>query len=351
LITSVHSSEAGRMSIDRFATPTRLATTVSSRRLGLLIACLVCALLLAGCGQNASQDDEQATVKDVLGVDLNNPEAALDEMEGQVNQRIAACMKQQGFEWQPDPTIETIQTTADDGLTYGTKEWVQKYGFGTSTRYFPQSQLSGGLVGFSHEPNLSNWESPNEVYFESLDPLEREAYTAALQGTSGCSSEAIAAVRSESALGIISAAFGSELMEVRERVSADPRLLDYDAKVSRCLRENGVGFDSQDEFDVYIYERLSEVEDSDNNSNGSSLTPDGVPDRSTEQVRTVLSSGALDELTKIQAEEVAVALQFFECGQGPERQDLVDEVWSEYESDFVNENRDELASLRERIDG
>lgn len=318
----------------------------------LLGFCVI--LLLASCSGESKQTNDLVSIEDVVGIDFHKPEAFTEEIERAHNELVALCMKNQGFEWEPDPKVETVYTAPDDELEPGTREWVMKYGFDTSTHYFPQSQLTGGLVGFAGDPDLSNWESPNDLYYETLDPLEREAYVEALEGDTGCYLKALREAREESPLGIFGTAFGADIKELRQRVASDSRLAKYDGEVLECLRESGIEFTSLNAVEEHIYRRLKELQSLVGNkadADSSSGLPDGVPNRSDSQSdSTVLSREALEELADIQAEEVQIAVSFYDCGQNSKRRELLDELWAEYESEFVNENRAELIEIRAALE-
>ncbi|MEZ5343101.1 MAG: hypothetical protein R2706_17160 [Acidimicrobiales bacterium] len=120
------------------------------RVIGLLV---VGGLAATGCGSSSSDTSAsessdaayESPLYDFLGIDTGSgdpdaQQAKYEEQERQVNEMVAECMSAEGFEWKPD-SHESVSFAVEptDGLEWGTKEWVAKYGFGISTQAFQQS--------------------------------------------------------------------------------------------------------------------------------------------------------------------------------------------------------------------
>lgn len=101
---------------------------------------------------------------------------------------LAACMNDNGFEF----TSMIDSATRSFGAAYLSREWVEKYGFGVSTRAFKQSEVGPDLVAadgsaviFNHRERAAvgpHLPDPNEAYVYTLDDDQKKAYQIALHG-------------------------------------------------------------------------------------------------------------------------------------------------------------------------
>ncbi len=70
--------------------------------------------------------------------------------QNQIEEVIAACMREEGFEYQPVDQSQFMMFggPGEGELPWFSPEWVEKYGFGISTQTFPQSEVGPDLVGY-----------------------------------------------------------------------------------------------------------------------------------------------------------------------------------------------------------
>lgn len=248
----------------------------------------------------------------------------------------AACMKKEGFEYQPD-----FRSTAGGELAipFGTEEFARTYGYG----------ISSGPFQFI-DPGASD--DPNQEYVDSLSEGERSAYDEALWGLPQGSGEEVAA-GGESAdeshqydwseggcMGAADHELGSEpepddpqlqsllmlLEREYEKAEAAPAVLAAGEAWSECMAEAGHA----------EYERRDEAAGDFDRRYGELLGPDGEePD-----------PAALDAL---QSEEIAVATADFECSRDDGYAEALAAERLRVEQVFVEAHREELDALVARL--
>ena len=135
---------------------------------------------LAGCSGRPEPEPAQPTLGAYEQTDL---EALLYEIgtvwEGQeaesfvlVEEAIATCMRDEGFEYQPQAAPPAQMNPADLGALPGTREFAEQYGYGITTDPW-QAQLD----------DVSGATDPNGDMLGAMTEAEVTAYYAALYGT------------------------------------------------------------------------------------------------------------------------------------------------------------------------
>jgi hypothetical protein len=326
------------------------ATMPRSRRVGLLALYLIIGVLLVACGGGSTPPDQstdtpaasQSSAKDqeeVSGTEedqdeLPSTEEDQDEVSGTeedqdevsgteedqdelpgteefglteeelvakieaVEALIAPCMSNAGFEYVPVDYATVRQAMDADKSAPGlsTEEYVATYGYGIST----QPELAGVKT-----PATIGLGEQNMQIFNSLSEADQDAYNHTLFGentdatfavsleaedfseTGGCTRAAIEQVFSPEEL---SAAYynpGDALIE------QDPRVIAAIAAWSDCMREAGFDYDSPEEIESDLEDRLDAILD------GADFEE--------------LSAPAQAELTELQGEERATAVADLEC--------------------------------------
>ena len=344
----------------------------------------------------ANQDEEAAsgggepeTLEDYLGstffgIDPEEQAANLARQEQQVQEMIAECMAQEGFEY-----IPTVRPFNDAGFgAPGDVELAKDIGFGITTRY-----------GETTPPGFEeHWTDPNEAIIGALSESERSAYNDTLYGSSvssggfgsdsdsataavddgsdsgevvddggfnGCSGEAYMEVYAYEELAEIYELL--DLESLGERVEADPRVADIIVDWSECMDAQGYDYEDPESMyeDVYsdLQERFAEIV----GSTGVFFDPlTGMSEEEIEEFLTNSSPEELDDfftqeqqtteqdidqeaLADLQAEERALAVANAECSG-----DLFErytEIYREYEAALVDENRALLEQVRDRREG
>lgn len=326
----------------------------------------------------AVDDSEQpATLQDYLGMaalsfDLVDSGAYLAQQDQRVEELIARCMMREGFEYvavTPPPERYEFSTPGD-------VEVAREHGFSVSTRY-----------GRTNTNVEDEWIDPNESIEESLSESERRAYYEALhgtfhtivvpdpegegdgsgeievlrQGSDGCRRRAYEEVYAFDAAQAISSQL--DLDSVRERIEADPRIVELDVEWAECMAQRGHGYRDRDtSFDAafdYFRERFREVlkpsggfvdpfkgmstDEIDAFVDG--LSPEELDDFYAQADRRRQNAVDQEALAALQAEERALAVDFAECSDGMHQRTI--EIYREYEAQIVAENRPLLEQFRE----
>ncbi len=319
---------------------------------------------------NDQEEGEPETLEDFLGFGFDDPEgnaAFAADMERRVQESIASCMAQEGFEYIPAVRPQGLGFVASDQ-----EEFARERGFGITTWFGEEDLFSSGD---------EDWVDPNAEIVASLSESERDAYREVLYGEStfgdpgasgdvesvgdlwgsGCSGKAY-----EEVFGAMNAVFielGPQLEELNQRVEADPRFRGAEAGWAGCMADRGFPYDSQEAMFEQVNEefgrRLEEIVGAENaffdpfaGMSEEEAEAFWEEDRSEEEIadffdqaRQEAMAGIDQEaLEALQQEERDIAVASFECGE--DLNDTVLEVFREYEGDFVRENRDVLERLR-----
>lgn len=384
--------------------------TVKTRPLVLLSTC---ALFVGACGSSevttadtdaGGGDDTEFVYESPLGEFLGWSDANFDEdaanaqyaeQERQVQEAIAACMREQGFEYLPIDTAAQQafwEEQSSGDIEWGTDEWTEKYGFGITTQRFSQAQVGPDLAG-------SNWDvttdqegppDPNQEYVESLSEVERNAYYEALYGGSddyvvpiweeegrepteeelqaydeefqanytptGCEPiayETIYNAGNQADWETFDAEFGDALQEMEQRMESHPDVIAYRDELRTCVEATGAEYITEQEAYEYFEEQLNAAglgwEDQPDPFEGldtSEFTDEDFERIWQESANQLLPADQLAELAELQATEIATAVAIRDCGGGweAEMQALAD-VRIEIEKEFLAENADRLAEF------
>jgi hypothetical protein len=284
-----------------------------SRRVGPLALYLIVGVLLVACGGGSTPQDQSANTPAANQGDAVTPAASQDSRPGAeefglteeeivksvdaVEAMIATCMGEAGFEYVP-VDYATVRKAMDadktaPGLT--TEEYAATYGYGISTQP-PGGTDSPAVIGLGEQ---------NMRIFNSLSDADQVAYKNTLFGentdatfavtleaedfseTGGCTRSAIEQVFSPKEMGTAYYNPKDALIE------QDPRVISAVAAWSDCMREAGFDYDSPEETEEDIKDRL-----------------DAILDGATPQE---LSAAGQDQLTQLEGEERAIAVADLEC--------------------------------------
>jgi len=356
------------------------------------LAVLIAVLLSAACGsassptnpETAREGDESRSVADFefespladfLGRDIGAfefDEATLRQEQLELERAIAECMAEKGFEYIPIDPAQTVSVIpSGDEFERGSTAWTNKYGFGITTRRFPQSQV-GDLVGRADvgftQPVFVD---PNQEYVEGLSEGERDAYYEALQGTfpdfgpegpdedfvfesQGCSYEAVRnGPGGESNVQEFNQAFGDEVDALYQRIEADSRMVAFQTEVSACVAEAGMEWTGSDDLYGRFQPRLDELRPDAASQQeifeAAGLDPDTMSDQELDDFvadMKRLTPQQLSILAELQAEEIALAKRVEACGGGRLQEQIIrNKIQVEYEQEFLDQNADALAEF------
>lgn len=210
----------------------RLAVVLSA---GLVVSC-------------APADDRQQERADLLGfADRSDPEAVFAQFHREnlrIQERIVACMAEQGFDYVPvEPAVDP---RAGGSLT--AEEYKERYGWG---------MMSSWEVSLLGEPGDVD---PNEALREGMDEATLLAWEEALYGPvdaradperrEGCQREAEYRVQAYQQTATWEQ-LEPLLQELPDRIMSDPRTLEADRDWAACMAEHGYRVAEQDDvFDL-----------------------------------------------------------------------------------------------------
>ncbi|MFS0703856.1 hypothetical protein AB6N23_04970 [Cellulomonas sp. 179-A 9B4 NHS] len=132
------------------------------------------ALLLAGCtggtGGATPSDDETGP----LSAFFEQVGGSMDAEDNEAQQRrveelVAECMAEEGFEYTPAEPMDQGLMGTDDAPEWDSLEFAEQYGYGATT----SEELFGGT---------EEYVDPNQEYVASMSETEQEAFYAALYG-------------------------------------------------------------------------------------------------------------------------------------------------------------------------
>ncbi len=272
---------------------------------------------------------------EILGwATLSNDTSDLDRLVSIASERedvIAACMREQGFEYYVLPQDHVAAPIVDPARPRGTPEWVERYGFAITTLAFPAEMTAPDAVGYEQgwtvRPPSTD---PNGSYFAALDAAGQAEYDDAMGGRGrppGCSDLAAESVPDPSEK--IREALANEVNLIPVRVSSDPQSVAIAAEFNSCISVPGFTFIGTQSFEDYILGLASAT---------GLITGEG-------DGLEVGTDAWREALAEVQSVERLLAVSFEECGGERAWREAIDPVQRRYTELFVIENTDVLTSL------
>lgn len=320
-------------------------------------------------GDDQGEGDPE-TLEDFLGFSFDDPEANAAfaaDMERRVQESIALCMAQEGFEY-----IPAVRPQDSGFFAFDEEDNARERGFGITTWFGEEELFASGD---------EEWVDPNGEIVASLSESERNAYHEVLYGEdpsgepdgtgeveslgdlwgSGCNGKAYEEVYG--AMNRVFIELGPQMEELNQRVESDPRFREAEELWAACMADRGFPYDSQEAMYEQVNEEFSRRLEEIVGTEGATFDPFSgtseeeveeffAEERSEEEVedffdqarREAMAGIDQEALAALQQEERDIAVASFGCGE--ELNDTVMEVFREYEGDFVKENRDVLEQLR-----
>jgi hypothetical protein len=303
--------------------------------------------------------DGELTLSDFIpgAVEFNeaNAEQQWAQQERAAQDKIAACMAEQGFEYIPYiPNQDQMGFSGPDTE----EEFVAQYGFGIATMILEDRQFDEEAM----EEEIAK--DPNFAITEAMSQAEREAYEAALWGAqpdidfetlteeeiqaayesfepTGCQSTAYEDMFDQGAAMAFYEQFGPMMEDIYGSVESDPRIVEMEGKWSSCMAEKGYEFTDRNDIEVFFLRRLEEVgaiTDLEIDSEGMGF---GYGYGGGE----IEPGGPIEAAVKeIAAEEIAMAKVSLACSADQEK--VWQEVYQEAEQRFIQENLAELEQFK-----
>lgn len=320
--------------------------SITRRALGA--AGLAIVLLTSACSDDtgpgakaaASElDAEDSPLLVYLGDIVKFDEASMIAEQTAVEELVAQCMSDQGFEY----TVQDVSSwySGSDDITddWNSEEWVSKNGYGMSGVEEESDETS--------EPDVD----PNAEYMDSLSEASRLAYEEALWGvynmpeglTEDEQMEWTPPIEEQGCYGAAQQESGSQdlwedpgFQAVNEDITAlyedimkDPKVAELDAAWAECMADAGYpGFSTQTDARESIYEAQDEIwADVEESGEGSEAGPD--PE-------------AQKELREL---EIATALADLGCKEEVDYDQATLEVQFAAEEQFIEDHKSELDAL------
>lgn len=317
----------------------------------------------AGEGSSEAESSEDTSdgesIQDFIpGMPNFDPDAGEDQFrqqEQQAQENVQTCMAEQGFEYVP--YVQSGQNIFADAET--PEEYAELYGFGISFDLLNQPSFEEGEV----PPEVAD--DPNFAIREELSPEEQVAYDQALYGAEpdidfetmtdeeideyfqnwdpgGCYNDAYDELfgGQDSAAMAFYEEFGQDMEDLYQRAQSDPRIVELEQEWSNCMADAGYDFTDEQDANIYILRRLEEVgaisELEIDPNGGYGYGSEGPLEPGTDTYRAV---------EQIQEEEIEVALASTACRGDVET--IYQDVYIEYEQEFIEENRAALEQFRE----
>lgn len=346
-------------------------TTPTVARLALTSSCAA-VLLLTGCsgGGEDGDKDKGATAFEwtpgpldeysarIYGYSFDQDEQSQEEMQAQsdaqnreVEELVASCMQDQGFDYIPNDTNSGTVFSGDDlDVEWGTREFAEQYGYGISTDPW----------GYDDMPvdDGTEYVDPNAEYTAAMSESELTAYQEALWGppqeyvegeepteydwtTGGCYGAAQHEVYEMGGAETDEySALEDEISSFWETVQADPRLTELNAAWASCMADAGFdGLTSVNDSTQPLYDEWSQLQGWEDPDYQAQLedwdweaNPDGPPQPEPD-------ADAAAAFTK---KEIETAVADFDCQKKVDYQAESQRIDHELQQQFVDQNKAEL---------
>jgi len=289
----------------------------------------------------------------VWGTNLSPEEQVLrgNAENAQREQYIAECMHQAGFEYIPNPVINTVtqETNADSIWRPDDRAWVEEFGYAAIVSPWEN-------VGRGEEMGAGNVPvDPNQAYLDNLTESERQAFNDALWGAPidldgetldhmtmedrlalmGCFGYAMSQMGTQRPSDLLGsdefAPLFNAMNEMYNNIYQNPDWHAIDADWANCMADRGLtGLVNQNDAQQLVFNQLNsfwEAWDWETNPTPPSITTS-------------------PELAAIHQHELEVAMTDFECRQAVNYRSRQDAVITAAEQQFINDHHTALEALR-----
>ena len=317
-----------------------------------LAAVAALTLLLSGCsgsdgdtGGTADAAEQTSPLSEYLnavyGGDLSpeEQERQFAEDQARIEELVAECMQEQGFEYTPQTPSDTFVSGSDVEYEPDERDWVAQYGYGAVNSPYNEEPMPE-----------EEYVDPNADYVESLSESEQQAFYEALSGpvpdedglgedgsyeydwtTAGCQGAAQHEVGGED---LSQSDEFKPLFEAIDQLytgmASWPGMAELDGDWATCMDAAGHGgHATQMDAQNSVYDELNEIYES------VSTSEDGMPIGEPDQA-------ALDALAE---REVELALADLDCREEVDYRDRSAEITREAEQQFVDDHQAELDAL------
>lgn len=312
----------------------------------------------AGPGQTSTPGQGSAPGRQATTTTAAGEEAAgspLDQLFGDgsaanraIEDKVAACMRGRGWQYTPAPNlggavgIGVVTTSANDPA------FIERYGYGISTQ--PPVESAG-----ADEP-----ENPNAKYLNSLSEADQKRYARDLSGddlagSGGNDSPVAFTIDPSSCYGQaqkevakdhpeLTDAFTTRFGELLKATRDDPRMVAANARWSACMARSKFTYANVEDVYADLQARADKLQGVPGAAAGGgeprAIQLPGSGNAGPAGPTTTLSPGDQERLTRLQAEERAIAKADVAC-----RKDTVDPVRRTLDSEIADKLRSEFPGL------
>ena len=326
------------------------------------------ALALTGCGGGGGGGDGKLDYEDsplskylaVLYSGGLSPDATPEEQQQYWNEQnrkieelVAQCMTEQGFEYVPNNPVVDTPVPIDDSENMwrpDDRDWVEKYGYGAVNN--PWQEEGNGPQPMP-EPTMPV--DPNQQYVENLTEAEQQAFYEALYGkpieprpgeddvqydwrNQGCYGAAQHEVNGDNPWDLQeNKAIIEAINTFYETVQNNPEFAKLDADWAACMTEAGFGgfakqYDAQDS----IYQLINKYWE-------------GVPQTDGEMDPN-LGTVKDPEFAKIADQEIPLALADLTCREKTDYRQQQLRIQFTAEEQFIADHKEELDAMKARAE-
>lgn len=314
---------------------------------------MISVLALSGCaaagsgggGELSYEDSPLGTYTTALYGDIDQEK--LEAQQAEVEELVAACMKEEGFEYLPNTQNGGgVVMSSDDMEDRETEEWVASNGYGmiqSAEQMAEQQAQSEELVDPNAEYTASLSESEQAAFYETLyGPGPSEEEMEAMEAgdgsyeynweTAGCQGAAQNEVQGGAQDAYNDPKFAGlfeKMNELYTKAMEQPAVKELDAKWADCMADAGYSeFTSKSEAMMSISDAQNEFyENQEFDETGTPIAPD---------------EAAMEELRQ---KEIDLALADFRCSEKLDYMQKSLEAQFALETQFVEDNKSELDAL------
>lgn len=314
---------------------------------------MISVLALSGCsaaggsgtgGELSYEDSPLATYTTALYGDIDQEK--FEAQQAEVEELVAACMKEEGFEYVPNTQNGGVVMSSDDMEDRETEEWVASNGYGmiqSAEQMAEQQAQSEEYVDPNADYTASLSESEQAAFYETLyGPGPSEEEMEAMEAgdgsyeynweTAGCQGAAQNEVQGGAQDAYNDPKFAGlfeKMNELYTKAMEQPAVKALDAKWADCMADAGYSeFTSKSEAMMSISDAQNEFyENQEFDESGVPVAPD---------------EAAMEELRQ---KEIDVALADFRCSEKLDYMQKSLEAQFALETQFVQDNKSELDAL------
>lgn len=314
-------------------------------------------LILVGCSSTTGDDSTaradssplQPYLDAIYGSGGDAETKSLEE-EAAVEEHIAACMKEEGFEYTPNSSADAAVATSDGDWQPDDRSWVEQWGYGIVDWPGREQAREEGESALAADANYA--------YRMSLSEAEQRAYEIALTGSvasevqeaaqsgeplpaddGGCNIQAHNEVMADAPatdLGAFEDLMG-RMESLWSKIDSDPRSAEIDEQWSACMDDEGEpGFSRQNDARQSISDALRQL-----------TPPPGDAGTDTAQGgSTEVTPQSDPAAASLQEREIELALVDLSCREATDYYTRRDDIMRQIEQEFVDANKGELDAMK-----